>query len=53
MPEDKVRDLLEITVPLGKLKLSSNENTMLVALKKVSVSIWYILSNRDSALKVY
>lgn len=38
MPKDKVRDLLEITVLLGKLKLSSNENTMLVALRKAPVS---------------
>ena len=34
MPEDKVRDLLEITMLLGKLNLSSNENTMLVILRK-------------------
>lgn len=44
MPEDKVRDLLEITVLLGKLKVSSNENIMLIALKKgTSYNLVYTL----------
>ena len=38
-----MRDLLEITMLLGKLKLSSNENTVLVALKKAPVSLPYTL----------
>lgn len=40
-----MRDLLEITMLLGKLNLSSNENTMLVTLRKdqLAFSIWYTL----------
>lgn len=45
----QVRDLPEISMHLGKLKLSSNENTMLVALSNEPISICYTFWNRSIA----